>query len=143
LLGKKTDGLLENLRILKLIFVYYTINNSVYSLHEAPHTVAQLYGLSLIQFFTKMSFKILKFSNRLSLFFQSIQLYLCDLGSHFESIESGTDSCAPKCLPWVTKTVMYIVKRLTTVALWCFFISLKCALQCSAYRIIRNLVEQK
>jgi hypothetical protein len=32
MLGKKTDGLLEILRILKLL-----------EFHEAPHTVAQLY----------------------------------------------------------------------------------------------------
>jgi hypothetical protein len=45
--------------------------------HEAPHTVAQLYGLprgiSLTLFYTKMSFKILKFSNRPSVLFPSNQ----------------------------------------------------------------------
>jgi predicted transporter len=54
-----------------------------------------------------------------------IQQCFCDLGSHFEALESvllifflvyaskkydQTDSCAPKCLPQVTKTVMYLVK---------------------------------
>jgi hypothetical protein len=54
-----------------------------------------------------------------------IQHYFCDLGSHFEAHESvllifflgfaskkydQTDFRAPKCLPWVTETVMYIVK---------------------------------
>jgi hypothetical protein len=54
-----------------------------------------------------------------------IEHCFCDLGSHFEALESvllifflvytskkyyQTDSCAPKCLPWVTKTVMYLVK---------------------------------
>jgi hypothetical protein len=54
-----------------------------------------------------------------------IQHCFCDLGSHFEALESvllifflgfaskkydQTDSRAPKCLPRVTKTVMYIVK---------------------------------
>jgi hypothetical protein len=53
-----------------------------------------------------------------------IQHCFCDLGSHFEALESvllifflgfaskkydQTDSRAPKCLPRVTKTVMYIV----------------------------------
>jgi hypothetical protein len=53
-----------------------------------------------------------------------IQHCCCDLGSHFEALESvllifflgfaskkydQTDSRAPKCLPRVTKTVMYIV----------------------------------
>jgi hypothetical protein len=51
------DGLLENLRFLKLIFVY-----------EAPYIVGQLYGVPhgilrvfLHYFYTNMSFKILKF----------------------------------------------------------------------------------
>jgi hypothetical protein len=54
-----------------------------------------------------------------------IQHCFCDLRSHFEALESvllifflgfaskkydQTDSRAPKCLPRVTKTVMYIVK---------------------------------
>jgi hypothetical protein len=54
-----------------------------------------------------------------------IQHCFCDLGSHFEALKSvllifflgfaskkydQTDSRAPKCLPRVTKTVMYIVK---------------------------------
>jgi hypothetical protein len=54
-----------------------------------------------------------------------IQHCFCDLGSHFEALESvliifflvyaskkydQTDSCAPKCLPRVTKTVTNIVK---------------------------------
>jgi hypothetical protein len=53
-----------------------------------------------------------------------IQHCFCDLGSHFEALESvliifflvyaskkydQTDSRAPKCLPRVTKTVMYKV----------------------------------
>jgi hypothetical protein len=53
-----------------------------------------------------------------------IQHCFCDLGSHFGALESvllifflgfaskkydQTDSCAPKCLPRLTKTVMYIV----------------------------------
>jgi hypothetical protein len=57
-----------------------------------------------------------------------IQHCFCDLGSHFEALESvlpifflgfaskkydQTDSRAPKCLPRVTKTVMYIVNTTT------------------------------
>jgi hypothetical protein len=56
--------------------------------------------------------------------FNFIQHCFCDLGSHFEALETvllifflgfaskkydQTDSRAPKCLPRVTKTVMYIV----------------------------------
>jgi hypothetical protein len=40
MLGKKTDGLLKNLRILILILIINCIK-----FHEAPHTVAQLYGV--------------------------------------------------------------------------------------------------
>jgi hypothetical protein len=55
-----------------------------------------------------------------------IQHCFCDLGSHFEALESvllifflgfaskkydQTDSRAPKCLPRVTKTVMYMVSE--------------------------------
>jgi hypothetical protein len=49
--------------------------------HEAPYTVAQLYGLprAILGVFNtilnKISFKILKFSNRPSVFFPSNQLY--------------------------------------------------------------------
>jgi hypothetical protein len=50
MLGKKTDGLLENLRILKLIFV----KNSSKYFHEAPHTVTALpnYMGCLMEFFS-------------------------------------------------------------------------------------------
>jgi hypothetical protein len=41
MLWKKADGLLEILRILKLIFEKINIKDS----HEAPYTVAKLYGL--------------------------------------------------------------------------------------------------
>jgi hypothetical protein len=50
---------------------------SVLKFHEAPHTVAHYMGClmefkeSLTLFYTKMSFKILKFSNRPSVFFPS------------------------------------------------------------------------
>jgi hypothetical protein len=59
-----------------------------------------------------------------------IQHCFFDLRSHFEALESvlliffllyaskkydQTDSCAPKCLPRVTKTVMYIVNIPTPI----------------------------
>jgi hypothetical protein len=59
-----------------------------------------------------------------------IQHCFCDLGSHFEALESvflifflgfaskkydQTDSRAPKCLPRITKTVMYIVSILFAI----------------------------
>jgi hypothetical protein len=51
--------------------------------HEAAHIVQQLYGVphgivqeSLRLFYTNVGFKILKFSNRPSLFFPSIQLLI-------------------------------------------------------------------
>jgi hypothetical protein len=62
-----------------------------------------------------------------------IQHCFCDLGSHFEALESvllifflgfaskkydQTDSRAPKCLPRVTKTVMYIVN---TFEFWIYY----------------------
>jgi hypothetical protein len=65
----------------------------------------------LVQFRSKLNF---------------IQHCFCDLGSHFEALESvllifcvgftskkydQTDSRAPKCLPRVTKTVMYILSK--------------------------------
>jgi hypothetical protein len=44
LAAKKTDGLLENLRILKLIFVTNSVKRHV-KFHEATLIVKQLYGV--------------------------------------------------------------------------------------------------
>jgi hypothetical protein len=44
LFGKKTDGLLENLRILRLIFVKNGVKDP-FKYHEAAHIVGQLYGV--------------------------------------------------------------------------------------------------
>jgi hypothetical protein len=71
--------------------------------------------------------KYLLWVTKTVMYIVKIQHCFCDLGSHFEALKSfllifflayaskkydQTDSCALKCLPRVTKTVMYIVNTL-------------------------------
>jgi hypothetical protein len=68
------------------LFLYKMLLKTLLKFHEAPHIVGQPYGVphgifqkSLTLFYTKVSFQILKFYNRPSVLFPSIQLYISSI----------------------------------------------------------------